>query len=125
MAKRKEESFIDIEKNKRRLKIQNIKSQNSKKDQNFILEKLEKLSTKNRRIDNMNRERKKVDSKGRVICYGCGKPCYYIQSCSNRQKESKKRNKNQKEKKKPTIIPGEERIIPIKMRGGKISNIME
>jgi hypothetical protein len=78
MARRKKESLIDIEKDKGRLKIQNIGSQNSRKNQNFILEKLEELSTKIRKVDNANRERKGVDLKGRVICHGCEKPGHYI-----------------------------------------------
>jgi hypothetical protein len=84
MARRKKESLIDIEKNKGRLKIQNIGSQDSRENQNFILEKLEELFTKIRKIDNANRERKGVDSKGRVICHGCERSGHYIRSCSNR-----------------------------------------
>jgi hypothetical protein len=125
MARRKKESLIDIEKDKERLKIQNIGSQDSRKNQNLILEKLEELSTKIRKIDNANRGRKGVDLKGRVIYYGCGRPGHYIRSCSDRQKESKKRDKNRKEKKESTNNTWRKRIIPIEMRGGKISNIME
>jgi hypothetical protein len=101
MARKKEESLIDIAKDKGKLKVRNIETQDSRRDQNLILDKLddlrrdvkeeiEELSMKIRRVDNAKRGRKGMDSQGRIICHGCGKPGHYVRSCPEKQRNSER-----------------------------------
>jgi hypothetical protein len=125
MARRKEKSLIDIEKNKRRLKIRNIRSQDSRKDQNLILEKLEELSTKIRKIDNANRERKGIDSKGRVICHECERQVIIFEAVPIDRKRAKRGTIIEKKRKKPTNNTWRRKNHSDQDERWKVSNIME
>jgi hypothetical protein len=111
VARKKEESLIDLEVGK--VKVRQIETQDSRNDQSIVLEKIENLqkslhneiaemSYKIRKIEDRRQGPSRgVDLNGRIICHGCKKPGHYIRNCPEREKEERRGNDDQRREERP------------------------